>query len=93
MPVNSTVTSNKGYVAPRTADGNVLGFSTADPVAMLGATPVVQRTGAVQAAAPAGGTGATAGAYDTAVNRDAMIALVNEMRLALIGVGLIKGSA
>lgn len=32
------------------------------------------------AAAPAGGTGATAGAYDSAVNRDAMIVTVNDTR-------------
>lgn len=32
------------------------------------------------AAAPAGGTGATAGAYDTAANRDIMIATLNAMR-------------
>ena len=31
-------------------------------------------------AAPAGGTGATAGAYDTAANRDLAIALINAMR-------------
>ncbi len=31
-------------------------------------------------AAPAGGTGATAGAYDTAANRDLMIAAVNVNR-------------
>ena len=31
-------------------------------------------------AAPAGGTGATAGAYDTAVNRDAMITSHNAIR-------------
>lgn len=31
-------------------------------------------------AAPAGGTGATAGAYDNATNRDAMIAAVNNNR-------------
>ena len=31
-------------------------------------------------AAPAGGTGATAGAYDSAVNRDAMITTVNTNR-------------
>lgn len=32
------------------------------------------------AAAPAGGTGATAGAYDSASNRDIMIACVNRNR-------------
>lgn len=31
----------------------------------------------VTAAAPAGGTGAAAGAYDTAANRDTAIALIN----------------
>jgi len=34
-------------------------------------------------AAPAGGTGATAGAYDTAAHRDELIALVNAMRIQL----------
>ena len=48
---------------------------------------------AAQAAAPAGGTGATAGAYDTAAHRDALIALVNAMRDVLIEHGLMKGSA
>lgn len=42
------------------------------------------------AAAPAGGVGAAAGAYDTAVNRDAMITLVNAMRTVLINAGLMK---
>jgi hypothetical protein len=42
----------------------------------------------VGAAAPAGGAGATAGAYDTAAHRDAMIALVNNMRTALINNGI-----
>jgi hypothetical protein len=41
-------------------------------------------------AAPAGGTGATAGAYDTAAHRDAMITLVNNMRTALVNVGLMS---
>jgi hypothetical protein len=45
---------------------------------------------AVAAAAPAGGAGATAGAYDTAGNRDTMITLVNAMRTCLIANGLMK---
>jgi hypothetical protein len=74
-------------------DGTVLGQSATDKVGFFGKAPVAQRSGSAQAAAPAGGTGATAGAYDTAVNRDAMIALVNEMRLVLVNHGLMKGSA
>ena len=60
---------------------------------LFGAHKVVQTASALQAAAPAGGTGATAGAYDTAPNRDSLIALVNQMRTALINAGYIKGSA
>ena len=39
--------------------------------------------------APAGGTGATAGAYDTAGNRDLLIAKVNSILAALRNVGII----
>jgi hypothetical protein len=38
---------------------------------------VTAATDSLTADAPAGGTGATAGAYDTAANRDLMIATVN----------------
>lgn len=41
-------------------------------------------------AAPAGGVGTVAGGYDTAVNRDAAITLLNTIRTALIGVGILK---
>ena len=41
------------------------------PLAALTANP---------SAAPAGGTGATAGAYDNATNRDAAIATINALR-------------
>lgn len=51
------------------------------------------RAGAAQVAAPVGGTGAAAGAYDTAGNRDICIALINEMRNVLIQAGMMTGSA
>ena len=41
-------------------------------------------------AAPDGGVGTAAGGYDTAVNRDAAITLLNTIRTALIGVGILK---
>lgn len=41
-------------------------------------------------AAPAGGVGSAAGGYDTAVNRDAAITLLNKIRTALIGVGILS---
>jgi hypothetical protein len=48
-------------------------------------TPVGRQS--IGAAAPAGGTGATAGAYDTAAHRDAAITLLNNIRTALINLG------
>jgi hypothetical protein len=53
-----------------------------------GAVP--QAVYAVGAAAPAGGTGAAAGAWDTAAHRDSAITLLNNMRDALIKVGILK---
>jgi len=41
-------------------------------------------------AAPSGGTGATAGAYDTAAHRDALITLVNNIRAALVANGIMS---
>ena len=75
------------------SDGVVIGKSVTDKVALFGSTPIVQRSGAAQQVAPAGGTGAAAGGYDTAGNRDIMINLVNEMRTVLINHGFMKGSA
>lgn len=73
--------------------GTKFGTAITQKLGFYNATPVVQRAAAAQAAAPAGGTGATAGAYDTSAHRDSMIALVNEMRTVLVNLGLMKGSA
>ena len=91
-------------VTKNTPDGATMGSSATEKIGFYGTTPVVQPASASQAAtgpaAPAGGTGATAGAYDTAANRDLMITLVNEnrtllnqLRSELVTLGLIKGSA
>lgn len=60
------------------ADGTVIGQSAADKVGFFGATPVAQRAGAAQA-----------------VSTDAasVIVLANELRAAMVALGLIKGSA
>mgnify|MGYP003393022897 CR=1 FL=1 len=47
----------------------------------LQGTVVAAATATTAAQPPAGGTGATAGAYDTAGNRDAMIAALNNLRI------------
>lgn len=59
------------------------GLASGDTLAGLAASPGAALTAPV-AAAPAGGTGATAGAYDTAANRDAAIALVNNLRTRVL---------
>jgi len=70
-----------------TTTGTKIGTATTQKLGFFNATPVVQPTAYTQTYStasktvpaatasnpPAGGTGATAGAYDTAVNRDAMI--------------------
>jgi propanediol dehydratase small subunit len=71
--IRTMVTDTTSFTATETVKGVVL-------KAVVQATAVV----AVPAAAPAGGTGATAGAYDTAVNRDAAIATINGLRLDVI---------
>lgn len=55
------------------------GLAARDTITGLAVTPATALTTAA-AAAPAGGTGATAGAYDTAAHRDELIALANNLR-------------
>lgn len=81
------------HLSDKNPDGTSLGQSITDTISFYGVTPIAQRAGAAQAAAPAGGTGATAGAYDTVANRDLLIGLVNEMRTVLVNLGLMKGAA
>lgn len=71
-------------------EGTVLGQSATDKISFYGVTPVVQA--ATNAAAPAGGTGATEGAYDTSTNRNSLITLVNAMRTTLINAGLMASA-
>ncbi len=60
----------------RMASGTVVGEETA-----MTATPaVIAGFTAEPTAAPVGGTGATAGAYDTAANRDTAITCINDSR-------------
>jgi hypothetical protein len=82
-----------GNIITDTTTGTQIATAITQKIAFYGKTPIVQRSGSAQAAAPAGGTGATAGAYDTATHRNTMITLVNEMRDTLIALGLFKGSA
>lgn len=93
LTVNGSLTLSAQNIITDTTTGLKIGTSVSQKLGFYNATPVIQSSGATQAAAPAGGTGATAGAYDTAAHRDALINLVNSMRTTLVNLGLMKGSA
>lgn len=74
--------------------GTRLGTATTQKIGFYGVTAVVQRASANQAAvATTGATNATPYGFTTAAQANAIVTLVNEMRTALVNLGLIKGSA
>ncbi len=87
-----TMKEGKNIIAGTTT-GTKIGTAITQKIAFYASTPIIQKAGAAQVAAPAGGTGTADGGYDTAENRDAAIALLNEIRTVLVNLGLMKGSA
>lgn len=82
----ATVTAGGAAITGNSTIAGSLAVSTG--FGANGATP--QTPFASGGAAPAGGTGATAGAYDTSAHRDALITLVNNMRTALVNAGFMS---
>ena len=80
-------------IALNTTTGTKIGTAVGQKLGFWNVTPVEQPAGAAQAAAPAGGTGAAQGAWDTSGHRDSAIATINAIRTALVAVGIMKGSA
>jgi hypothetical protein len=75
------------------SDGVLLGLAATDKVGLHGATPVVRRAGAAQAAVvTTAATSSTPFGYSEA-QANAIVALVNELRAALVEKGIIKGAA
>lgn len=86
-------------------DGVLVGQSTTDLVGFYGTTPIVQRSGAAQAAVATStittaATTTSPWGFATSTQADAIAAqvvllrtLANENRAALVALGLIKGSA
>lgn len=65
-----------------------------DKLSFYGAAPIVQRAGAAQAAVvTTAATQSTPYGYATQAQADALVALVNELRAAMVALGLIKGAA
>jgi len=88
-----TSTSNLTQENVPQSDGHQVGASAAALVGFWGATPIVQRSGADQAAvATTGATTTTPYGYTTAAHADGIVTLLNEMRAALVAAGIMKGS-
>jgi hypothetical protein len=77
-----------------TTTGTKLGTATTQKLAFYNSTPIAQRSGAAQAAvATTGATNTTPYGFTTSAQADAIVTLVNELRAALVALGLVKGSA
>lgn len=103
MSVNTITTTNQ-LNTPETSDGFQVGKTATSLVGFYGATPIVQPTNAAQAAITdtSGGTAsATTGlqaltsTYNSTLIANAIstnAALVNQIRTALVNLGVIKGA-
>ncbi len=77
-----------------TTTGSQIGTAVGQKLAFHGSAPVVQRTGAAQAAvATTASTQTTPFGYTTAAQADGIITLLNEIRATLVEKGIMKGSA
>ena len=75
-------------------DGVVLGRSATDKVSLYGVTPIAQRAGAVQAAVTTtAATTTTPFGYSTSTQANEVVTLLNELRAAMVAIGVIKGAA
>jgi hypothetical protein len=103
MSVNTVTTSNQ-LNTPETPDGYQVGSAATSKVGFYGATPVVQPTSSSQAIVTdsSGGTAAATNGiqtitatYNSTILANAVATLAqqsNALRLALVNLGLIKGS-
>jgi hypothetical protein len=73
--------------------GVTLGENAAALVSLHGATAVIQRASAAQAAVPTTPSTATTPYGYSQAQADAIVTLLNEIRAALVEKGIIKGAA
>ena len=99
--------ANYKYLGDYGADGTILGRAAADKIGFYGATPIIQQSGAAQAAVAvstittaaittttnAYGFATTTQANDLTATVAAQTVLLNEMRQCLIDLGFITGAA
>jgi hypothetical protein len=72
--------------------GGLFGASATDLIAFYGATPIAQQTSSLMAAVVTTTPTSTSPYGFTLAQATAIITLVNELRLSLVNLGLIKGS-
>lgn len=81
-------------VAVGSTTGTKIATATTQKLGFYNATPIVQRSGAAQAAvATTASTQTTPWGYSTQAQADAIITLLNELRAWAVAQGFIKGSA
>lgn len=77
-----------------TTTGSKIGTATTEKLAFHNSTPVVQRSGAAQAAVTTtASTQTTPWGFATQAQADGIVTLVNEIRATLVEKGLMKGAA
>ena len=84
--LNGATITDAANIVLNTGTGTKLGTAPTQKLGLYNATPVAQQTHIANA--PAGGTGAAEGAWDTAAHRDEAIATINAIlvRLELLGI-------
>lgn len=71
----------------------LVGLGPSDTISFYGATPVAQRSGAAQAAVTTTAlTSTTPYGFSTITQGTAVVTLVNELRAALVALGLVAGA-
>ncbi len=91
---NTETSSLEYYQSNGNPDGQTFGNSTTDKISFYGKVPIVQRSGSAQAqVTTTAATSTTPYGYSTSAQADAVVTLVNEIRAALVAIGIIKGSA
>lgn len=89
----NTATDVNKTQTPKSDGGYEVGRSATDKVGFYGTTPIVQPSGASQAAVgTAAATTTTPHGFATGTQADAIVTLVNEMRSVLVNLGLMAGS-
>jgi hypothetical protein len=95
VTIGSSLTFNDNrHIVVNTSTGTKIGTGTTQKLGFWNATPVVQPSGAAQAAvATTAATNSSPYGFTTAAQADAIVTLVNAIRTALVNTGIMKGSA